>query len=353
MRIVKLLVTPLAAACLLLGQPGDASAGPVVFLTSFDYPGGGNSTLPRAISNTGNVVGSYLDSGNVRRGFERFSNGAFSAPIINPNDNGNFTLAFSSNSSGTIVGEYLRVTGANQQFHGFFLNGGNFTDYLFPGPFSTALTGINDAGNAVGLFGSTVSPNQSFFLPNGGSATPFTVPGSVETDALAINNLNQVVGQYIDGSNVTHGFFRDANGSITGIDVPGATLTAATGINDQGWISGLYRDGMNLTHGFLLMNGQFITVDFPGGANTRVFGINDAGFLVGDYLDSPTDTLRHGFIAQVVPEPSALVLLGAGSAGLGIRRVIRKNRKRCPRTPSSCWPARRARGRRPAPRSPG
>src|SRR5437762_7892648 len=55
-------------------------------ITTFDYPGTGNSTLPQKISERGDIVGIFLDSALVSRGFVRFSDGSFSAPIVDPND---------------------------------------------------------------------------------------------------------------------------------------------------------------------------------------------------------------------------------------------------------------------------
>src|SRR5437588_11898769 len=55
-------------------------------ITTFDYPGTGNLTLPQKISEKRDIVGEYIDSSGVTRGFVRFSNGSFSAPIVDPND---------------------------------------------------------------------------------------------------------------------------------------------------------------------------------------------------------------------------------------------------------------------------
>jgi hypothetical protein len=47
-------------------------------ITTFDYPGTGNSTEPQKINERGDVVGAYIDSLGVTRGFVRFSDGSFS-----------------------------------------------------------------------------------------------------------------------------------------------------------------------------------------------------------------------------------------------------------------------------------
>src|SRR5260370_37703493 len=60
-------------------------------ITTFDYPGTGNLTEPQKINDGLTIVGVYVDSLGVTRGFVRFNNGTFSAPIVEPNDTENFT----------------------------------------------------------------------------------------------------------------------------------------------------------------------------------------------------------------------------------------------------------------------
>src|SRR4029077_7931719 len=87
-------------------------------------------------------VGEFIDSLGVARGFVRFSNGTFSAPIVDPNDTVGFTEARGINNPGTVLAHYASPDGKN---HGFFLSGGTFTEYDIPGALSTDVFGINDA----------------------------------------------------------------------------------------------------------------------------------------------------------------------------------------------------------------
>src|SRR5437899_12762946 len=69
-------------------------------ITTFDYPGTGNYTHPQKINDTNDIVGGYFDSSAVTtRGFVRFSDGTFSAPLVDPNDTCNFRLARGINHS--------------------------------------------------------------------------------------------------------------------------------------------------------------------------------------------------------------------------------------------------------------
>src|SRR5438876_9720207 len=68
-----------------------ANSGSIGVITTFDYLGTGNTTLPQKINERGDIVGVFLDSSGVTRGSDPFSNGSFSAPIVDPNDTVGFT----------------------------------------------------------------------------------------------------------------------------------------------------------------------------------------------------------------------------------------------------------------------
>src|SRR5215467_12223504 len=82
------------------------SSGSIQVITTFDYPGTGNSTLPQKINERGDVVGEVIDSNGVFFGFIRFSDGSFSAPIVDPNDTVGFTEGRGINNPRTVVGDY-------------------------------------------------------------------------------------------------------------------------------------------------------------------------------------------------------------------------------------------------------
>jgi hypothetical protein len=98
-------------------------------ITTFDYPGTGNLTEPSKINDGGDIVGIYLDSSLVSRGFIRFNNGKFSAPIVEPNDTGNLTQGRGINNSRTVCGDYI---GSDSFDHGFFLSGSTLQNTIFP-----------------------------------------------------------------------------------------------------------------------------------------------------------------------------------------------------------------------------
>ena len=126
-----------------------ANSGSIEVITTFDYPGTGNLTLPQKINERGDVVGEFIDSSGVTRGFVRFSDGSFSAPIVDPNDTVGFTEGRGINNPRTVVGDYATSDG---NLHGFFLSGGTFTEYDVPSTVQTNLLSINNDGTLTGAF---------------------------------------------------------------------------------------------------------------------------------------------------------------------------------------------------------
>src|ERR1041385_2214862 len=269
-------------------------------ITTFDYPGAGNSTLPQKITEKGDIVGEFIDSAGVVRGFVRFSDGSFSAPFVDPNDTVGFTEGRGINNSGTVCGDYNTSDGNS---HGFFLSGGTVTEYDVPGALNTAVLGINDSGDFSGTFSNDDVIGQAF-VSVGGTITSFSVPGAATTLAYQLNNSKRlVVGYYIDGSGILHGYYRDANGALHfPIDPPGSVQTILFGDNNRNWVVGRYADASGVTHGlFFTAPNNFFTFDYPGSTFTSLNGISSQGFICGRYGDA--SGVAHGIIARVRGTP--------------------------------------------------
>jgi uncharacterized membrane protein len=278
-----------------------ANSGSIEVITTFDYPGAGNSTLPQKINERGDVVGEYIDSNGVARAFVRFSDGSFSDPIVDPNDNVGFTEGRGINNSRTVNGDYAISDGT---LHSFFLSNGTFTEYDVPNTVQTNLLSINDTGAFTGAFDPDGSGVFQAFFSIGGVLTSWSVPGAGSTFAYEINNSQQlVVGYYLDGSAVLHGYYRDANGSLHfPIDPSGSVGTVLFGLNGKNWVVGRYADSSGTTHGlFFLTPNSFATFDYPGSTFTSLNGINDQGIICGRFADA--SGIAHGFLARVTGTP--------------------------------------------------
>jgi hypothetical protein len=105
------------------------NSGSIEVLTTFDYPGAGNLTLPQKINETGDIVGEFIDSNGVTRGFVRFSNGSFSEPIVDPNDTVGSTEGRGINNSRTVDGDYV---GSDGNLHSFSCRTAPSQNTVFP-----------------------------------------------------------------------------------------------------------------------------------------------------------------------------------------------------------------------------
>jgi hypothetical protein len=281
-------------ACFAFAQQAPDSVS-IRVITTFDYPGTGNSTRPQKINDGGDIVGD-VDSSDVTRGFVRFRNGNFSVPIVEPNDTCNVTTGGGIDNSRLICGSYQN--GSDCLYHGYFLMAGNFSEFDVPDSESTELHGVNNVGDFCGNFTDATGFTQGF-VSIGGTITPFSVPGATSTTASGLNSSNQSVGYYIDASGISHGFSRGSNGALHfPIDPPGSTLTILIGNNDSNWMVGRYVTADGVTHGLVFVPpNRFFTFDYPGSILTTFNGINRDGFISGHYNDAAG--VGHGIIARV------------------------------------------------------
>jgi hypothetical protein len=286
----------------LMGTFGQQAApsGSIEVITTLDYPGAGNNTLPQKINERGDIVGEFIDPNGVTAGFVRFSDGSFSDPIVDPNDTLGFTEGRGINNSRTVVGDYIPSDG---NLHGFFLSSGTFTEFDVPGAVQTAVLSINDAADFTGTL-VDASGIQQAFVSLGGTLTSFSIPGAPATLAYSIGDSKRlVVGYYVDAAGILHGYYRDANGALHfPIDPPGSVGTILFGDNNRNWVVGRYADAAGVTHGlFFVPPNNFFTFDFPGSAFTSLNGISSQGNITGRFVDA--SGIAHGFIARVRGTP--------------------------------------------------
>jgi hypothetical protein len=182
-RIIYSTFAVFALACFALAQQAPDSVS-IRVITTFDYPGTGNSTFPQKINDTNDIAGGFDSSAVATRGFVRFSDGTFSAPIVDPSDTCflHYTLASGINNSRLICGNYHGggvPCFANS--YGFFLMGHTFSNYV-NGSSVTTLGGVNNVGDFAGSFREGAIPIIGF-VSLGGTITSFSVPGSLDTFA--------------------------------------------------------------------------------------------------------------------------------------------------------------------------
>jgi hypothetical protein len=162
----------------------------------------------------------------------------------------------------------------------------------FPGASFTVVTGINNRGDATGVYND--AGGQHGFVLIGARFSTLGFPGSVVTNPYKISDTGIIVGSFQDGSGLVHGFSY-SKGTWTQIDFPGASDTEAYGVNSAGDIVGIYDAFQPITHGFLLTKGEFHRIDTPYGIQSAAQGINDLGMITGFGWSDPFAGPYTGF----------------------------------------------------------
>jgi autotransporter passenger strand-loop-strand repeat protein/probable HAF family extracellular repeat protein len=165
-------------------------------------------SIPLGINDEGQIVGTYYDGSGTRHGF-LYSYGSYTT-INDPNAGAGGTVLNGINDEGQVVGTYYD---SSNDLHGFLYGGGVYAtiDYPSTGNFGTdngngtSLNGINDNGQIVGTYESSIG-----FLYSGGVFTTINDPLATFTLPSRINNSGEVVGTYYNnfetGNYVRNGF---------------------------------------------------------------------------------------------------------------------------------------------------
>jgi probable HAF family extracellular repeat protein len=119
------------------------------------YPGS-PYTAAAGISNSGEVVGNYLNSSGKYRGFS-YTDGKFTSISV-PEATETYIYGISY-TTGEMVGAFENSSG---EIQGFLYSDGAFTTIDYPGAKSTAIPGINDHGELCGFFANSKGVDDGF-----------------------------------------------------------------------------------------------------------------------------------------------------------------------------------------------
>jgi uncharacterized membrane protein len=267
------------------------------FIT-IDVPGA-VATIPEAINNWGEVVGSYNDSNDVGHGY--IERGGSFTTLDDPAGASGTSFAAGINDFGVVGGGYADADGTP---HGFIYEDGRFTTIDDPLPGAvTVVAAMNDAGV---IFGDFVNRNGGSrgFVDQGGHFSTIDAPGSTGTFLGDLNNVGDATGNYITGSVQPPGYaFVLRHGRFMTLSDPRAVplTTLCSGLNDLGAVVGGFTGKDGNANGFLYRAGRFTTIDDPRASpsqgGTGAVNINDLGVVVGTYNDA--SGAFHGF--ELVP----------------------------------------------------
>jgi hypothetical protein len=285
-------------ACLLLAGSGVSQINSTRFrYVAINVPGA-TATVPRGINHFGEIVGSYMISGNpaceisvncVIHGFKLINHKFTRVDIPGALQ----TDIHAVNDFGDVAGVYFASDGRT---HGFLLHHNGLLQHIDqPGSRFTSANGVNNSLTVVG------TGDTGFVWKNGKfTAIDITVPGHGESeDFLGISNTGIIAGT----------IFRqdDFNGfQITGSDVDvfariGGVDTHVVAVNSRDDLLGA---GPGVDRSFVSFHEESnsneltlkpVPIHFPGSTGTVASGINFNQSIVGNYTDSSNHV--HGFLA--------------------------------------------------------
>jgi probable HAF family extracellular repeat protein len=207
-----------------------------------------------------------------------------------------YTSASGINSAGDIVGLYYAPPDLSC---GFLLHAGVFTKIQGPDGGQTFAYGINDNGQIVG----ELTASAFVYDIQTKAFTEFQYPGAGHTTAFAINNSGTIVGAWY--SSKYEGFQFDGQ-TFTNIEVDGATETLPTAINNSGQSLVLALNLSGLTS-FLFDRGKLTKLG--GYLNAEPYGMNDKYVFTGNYTMPNTSNVvgfvYHDGVQRVLKFPGA------------------------------------------------
>lgn len=315
------------------GSGGSAVAVPTTATSSFGL----------GINAAGDVTGSYVDpnNGNVARAY-RVVGGSFQDIGTIPGGSG---VGVAINGSGSVAG-YGFLPGGTQR--AFVVAGGTTTviDPLAGGRNNEA-TGINSLNNVVGTSDIGNAVRRAYLALEGRPAVDLLdlhlgsgFTGS--TFGTGINDRNSVIGYGSVGNN-SRAFLAIDGGPMIDLGVTGnAQSSYARAINATNLVVGDLDLGGGVSHGFLFqyndnpalrrmidLNDLLSSAERSEWVLTRAFAVGDDGTIAGlGFRNGELHAFQLVATASVVPEPSAVVLVGIGLAGLAAGYRLRPGRTR-------------------------
>lgn len=329
------LITPVPNSTPLYGNVESFVWHPTAGVILLPSPSGATGVYAQDIADSGHVVGSYTISQSDGRSVERAFSWQPGSSLVTLDDGGSGRASKVNNRGqivgGRLVGSFSKAVvweGASTTI----LGGLDSSD-----PPSVA-TSINDAGVVVGNLGS-----QSVKWVNGVATLLLGVDGTQYTQPVDINDSGQIIG-FSELGPLPSGFMAYGpvswapNAIESTLMFPRLGAFAVNGVNEAGQAIGYDSDAStdleffgphdpfvwSENSGVIWLDDQIDPSDplAPFVRLNTVTDINDRGQIIGTAMVAG---VSRGILLTPVPEPTSLVLLGAGAGVLLISKRYRKS----------------------------
>ena len=288
MKNYKSITSMLAFVLLFIVAAATAANAPeLTFKFTKNNVPGARDTEPEGINNAGVTVGQYQDTSGVWHGY--ILNGNNLITLDDPNGSNTYASGLPYNGPITVVGYYTNSAGA---YVGFQYKSGTFTDILGPtGAIASAALGINDKKEIVGAYEDSSHVWHGFLL-QGSNYTTLDVPGHVGIQAQGINNKGDIVLAWSDSSGVIHSsLYMGKKYYLIDVPFPGAVGSWVSAINNEDDIVFYWWMSIGRYHGALCTmcdskGRKYYKFDYPKAHQTYGWGINDKHTISGGYYPS-------------------------------------------------------------------
>ena len=246
---------------------------------------GGTDITVTGVNSTGQVTGFGLTSQGDYHAFLWSSGVMTDLGVYSTNSE---SQAGGINNSGVIAGTQTGSAGTQAGTW----TGGVYTPV---GNAGTSATGINDAGQVVGMY-TTANGQGHAYRTSGASIQDLgTLAGGIWSAAYGINNSGAVTGYGMTSSGNFRGFVTDAAGKMTALSTLGGSNSYGMAINNTGQVAGSASVTSGYVHAAEWNNGSVIDLGTLGGGNSFAYGINSSAMIVGySYLSNSQDS--HAFV---------------------------------------------------------
>jgi len=244
---------------------------------------GAQQTFAYGINNAGVTVGQYQDTSGVWHGY--ILRGKKLKTLDDPNGSNTIATNLPYNGVIPVIGVY--TNNSTHRSMAFLYKKQTFTDIPGPtGAIASEAVGINDKEDIVGYYEDSSGVWHGFLL-QGSNYTTLDVPGAARSYADGINNKGHIVLFWFDSSGSCHSSLYKHKTYIP-IDVPGTKNPHANGINNEDDVAFWY--GSNFACGYSALckkcdatGRMYYKFNYPKARTSYAEGINDKHTISGSY----------------------------------------------------------------------